>query len=50
MIELSGLTFGYAPAPPLFDSLCARFGDGRIHAVLGPNGSGKSTLLRLCAR
>ena len=50
MIELSGLTFGYAPAPPLFDSLCARFGDGRIRAVLGPNGSGKSTLLRLCAR
>ena len=50
MIELSGLTFGYTPAAPLLDGLTARFGDGRIRAVLGPNGSGKSTLLRLCAR
>ena len=50
MIGLSGITFGYDPASPLFDSLSARFGDGRIRAVLGPNGSGKSTLLRLCAR
>lgn len=50
MIGLSGITFGYDPASPLFDSLSARFGDGRICAVLGPNGSGKSTLLRLCAR
>ena len=50
MIGLSGITFGYDPASPLFDGLSARFGDGRIRAVLGPNGSGKSTLLRLCAR
>lgn len=50
MIELSGLTFGYTPAAPLLSGLTARFGDGRIRAVLGPNGSGKSTLLRLCAR
>ena len=50
MIGLSGITFGYDPASPLFDGFSARFGDGRIRAVLGPNGSGKSTLLRLCAR
>ena len=50
MIELCGLTFGYTPAAPLLSGLSARFGDGRIRAVLGPNGSGKSTLLRLCAR
>ena len=50
MIELSALSFGYAPGAPLLRSLSARFGDGRIRAVLGPNGSGKSTLLRLCAR
>ena len=50
MIELNSLTFGYTPAAPLLTGLSARFGDGRIRAVLGPNGSGKSTLLRLCAR
>ena len=50
MIELNRMTFGYASGAPLIAGLSARFGDGRIRAVLGPNGSGKSTLLRLCAR
>lgn len=48
MIEVSGLTFGYARrAEPIIDGLTHRFAVGAMTAVTGVSGRGKSTLLYL---
>ncbi|MDT8436809.1 MAG: ABC transporter ATP-binding protein [Gemmatimonadota bacterium] len=45
MIEVEGLQKSFGPVPAL-QPLDARFGRGRVTAIVGPNGSGKSTLIR----
>lgn len=46
-IRLSGVSFGYPDAPPLFRDVSLEVPRGSVTAVLGPNGAGKSSLLRL---
>ena len=46
VIDLAGVTFGYA-ATPVVDDVSLAVDSGEYVAVVGPNGSGKSTLLRL---
>jgi len=46
VVELSGVTFGYA-ATPVVEDVSLTVDDGEYVAVVGPNGSGKSTLMRL---
>ncbi len=49
-LELSDVTFGYAPLqPPLLDGLTLRLEPGQRIAIVGPTGSGKSTVSRLAA-
>lgn len=48
MIELQNLSAGY-PGNPVLQSICARFPEGCLTAILGPNGCGKSTLLKTIA-
>ena len=45
-LQLTDLTFTYAPGVPLIDGLTAHLSEGWT-GVVGPNGSGKSTLLSL---
>lgn len=45
MIELRGLTVGYAGRPVLREVSMA-FSPGQVTALLGPNGCGKSTLMK----
>ena len=46
IVELSGVTFGYA-ATPVVEDVSLSVDAGEYVAVVGPNGSGKSTLMRL---
>jgi zinc transport system ATP-binding protein len=46
VIDLAGVTFGYA-ATPVVDDISLRIDPGEYVAVVGPNGSGKSTLMQL---
>lgn len=47
VLEVSGLSFGYAPAQPLMENVAVTLQPGRLCVVLGPNAAGKSTLLKL---
>lgn len=46
-IAMSGITFSYPGAPPLFEDFSLALMPGERLALGGPNGSGKSTLLHL---
>ncbi|WP_374634563.1 ATP-binding cassette domain-containing protein [Paracoccus sp. (in: a-proteobacteria)] len=46
-IRLTGVSFGYKDAAPLFRDVSLAIPRGSVTAVLGPNGAGKSSLLRL---
>lgn len=46
-IRLTGVSFGYQDAAPLFRDVSLAIPRGSVTAVLGPNGAGKSSLLRL---
>lgn len=46
-VELSGVTFGYGPAP-IVAGAHLTLSAGEFVVLSGPNGSGKSTLLKLC--
>lgn len=46
VVEMHGVTFGYA-AQPLFYDVHLQVHEGEMVGLLGPNGSGKTTLLRL---
>lgn len=48
MIELRGVTFGYAHGRPVLAGVDLAIGPG-LTLVVGPNGSGKSSLLKLAA-
>lgn len=47
LLEVRGLSFGYAPHQPLMQNIAAQLQPGRLCVVLGPNAAGKSTLLKL---
>lgn len=47
MLEISGLSFGYRTAMPIFRNLGLGFTPGVIYGLLGKNGAGKTTLLKL---
>ena len=44
-LAIDGLTVSYGDKPAVF-SVDARFGKGRMVAIVGPNGAGKSTLMK----
>lgn len=46
-IEISDVSFGYAPGVQVLHSINATFEAGKSYAVVGASGSGKSTLLHL---
>lgn len=46
-IEVSHVSFGYAPGVPVLRDVSLEFSAGRSYAVVGASGSGKSTLLNL---
>ncbi len=50
VIELDGVSFGFAPESPLFEAVSLDFSAGSFYLVTGPSGVGKSTLLRLINR
>ncbi|MGB5984913.1 MAG: ABC transporter ATP-binding protein, partial [Desulfobacterales bacterium] len=47
IIEVSGLSFGYAGQPPVFDALDFTLQSGDRIGLVAPNGSGKTTLFHL---
>jgi ABC-type nitrate/sulfonate/bicarbonate transport system ATPase subunit len=49
MVEVSGLTFGYAGGTPVFEGFSWQVQTGEAWAIIGPSGCGKSTLLYLIA-
>jgi ATP-binding cassette subfamily F protein uup len=49
VVELHGVTFAYAGAPPVLESVDLVIEPGDRLGVVGPNGVGKSTLLGLVA-
>ncbi|MET3131145.1 NHLM bacteriocin system ABC transporter ATP-binding protein [Oxalobacteraceae bacterium GrIS 1.11] len=46
-IELSNISFSYAPEAPVLDNVSMSIRPGEFVALVGASGSGKSTLLRL---
>jgi zinc transport system ATP-binding protein len=46
-VELKGVSFAYAPGPPVLTDVDLRVASGELVAVAGPNGGGKTTLVRL---
>jgi zinc transport system ATP-binding protein len=46
-VELSGVSFGYAPGSPVLRDVDLKIESGEFVAVAGPNGGGKTTLVRL---
>src|SRR5512136_949315 len=49
MIQLTDITFGYSPAPPIFRGFGWQVERGDSWAIIGPSGCGKTTLLYLLA-
>jgi iron complex transport system ATP-binding protein len=45
-LQVQGLRFAFAGAPPLFDDVGFDLAAGQTLCLLGPNGAGKTTLLR----
>ena len=46
-IEVSDVSFGYAPGVPVLHNINVTFETGKSYAIVGASGSGKSTLLHL---
>ncbi|HEV2479324.1 MAG TPA: ABC transporter ATP-binding protein [Puia sp.] len=46
-LRISGLSFGYAGQPPIFDDFALEVGEGSRFGLFGPNGAGKTTLIQL---
>ena len=47
VVELDGVSFGYAAGMRVLEDVSLTVGRGEFVAIAGPNGGGKTTLLRL---
>lgn len=47
VLEMRGVSFGYAKETPLFQNFSLELHTGEIKAIVGPSGVGKSTLFEL---
>ncbi len=46
MITTANITMQFGEKP-LFENICAKFGNGNRYGLIGANGSGKSTLMKI---